>query len=196
MLAVRNSFNRLLVLVLSFVSFCVGIIVLLLLANWIRPGDVSLGSTMFNQWSYFSLMRTSNPLVDILVGGICAFAGLVIFLWQILPRKREPADLLVRHDAQGQVTMARSSVRDLVQYEVGAMPEVIEASQDVKVRQDGLHVQVRSSLAPGADVNQVGKVLQERLRTSLQQCIGIPVAEVAVATQFAPLNPSTRRRVR
>lgn len=82
----RNAFNRFFMLVLSFVSFGFGIVVLLLLAGWIAPAQVSPNSTtFFNQWNYFAQMRSSHPLLDILVGGICAFAGLVIFIWELLP---------------------------------------------------------------------------------------------------------------
>jgi glycerol uptake facilitator-like aquaporin len=91
----RNAFNRLFMLVISFVSFGFGIIVLLLLAGWIGPAQVSPnGTTFFNQWNYFAQVRTTHPLLDILVGGICAFAGLVILIWELLPlsasRRGEP----------------------------------------------------------------------------------------------------------
>ena len=193
----RNGFNRLFMLVLSFVSFGFGIVVLLLLGRWISPAEVSPnGTIMFDQWNFFAQSRVFNPLLGIIVGGVCAFAGLVGFIFQALPRKRESSVLVVRHDSQGKVTMDRSSVRDLVQYEVASMPDVIETHQDVKMRRDGLHVHVRSSLAPGTDANRVGRELQEKLRSSLQQRVGVPVANIAVETQFAPLNRHSRRRVR
>jgi hypothetical protein len=82
----RNAFNHLFMLVLSFVSLGFGVIVLLLLAGWIGPAQVSPNGTIFfNQWNYFAQMRTGHPLFDILVGGISAFAGLVVFIWELLP---------------------------------------------------------------------------------------------------------------
>jgi hypothetical protein len=82
----RNVFNRFVVLVVSFASFGFGIIVLLLLAGWITPGEVGTpGTVLYDIWNFFAQMRHPNPLFDILVGAICAFAGLVIFITELFP---------------------------------------------------------------------------------------------------------------
>ena len=87
----RDSFNRLIVLVASFVSFGFGIIVLLLLAGWITPIEVSTtGTVLYYVWNFFAQMRHTNPLFDILVGGICAFVGLVVFITELFPARRPP----------------------------------------------------------------------------------------------------------
>lgn len=86
----RNVFNRLLLIVLSFVSFAFGIVVLLLYAGWITPGMVSPnGKIMYQQWNFFAQMRTQDPLLVILVGAICAGVGLLIFLLEIWPARRQ-----------------------------------------------------------------------------------------------------------
>ena len=85
----RDTFNRILMLIVSFVSFGFGIIVLLLLAGWITPGDVSQnGTILYDVWNFFAQMRHPNPLFDILVGAICAFVGLVIFIMEVFPARR------------------------------------------------------------------------------------------------------------
>ena len=82
----RDAFNRLVVLVVSFVSFGFGIIVLLLLAGWITPGEVGTpGTILYNIWNFFAQMRHPNPLFDILVGAICAAVGLVVFITELFP---------------------------------------------------------------------------------------------------------------
>jgi hypothetical protein len=87
----RNAFNRILMLVVSFVSFGFGIIVLLLLAGWITPGEVGIhGTILYGIWNFFAQMRHSNPLFDILVGAICAGVGLVVFLMELFPARTPP----------------------------------------------------------------------------------------------------------
>lgn len=87
----RNAFNRLMVLVVSFVSLGFGIIVLLLLAGWITPGEVSThGTILFSVWNFFAQMRHANPLFDILVGAICALVGLVVFIMELSPARSQP----------------------------------------------------------------------------------------------------------
>ncbi|MGH2494725.1 MAG: hypothetical protein ACRDIV_08460 [Ktedonobacteraceae bacterium] len=86
----RDTFNRILMLIVSFVSFGFGIIVLLLLAGWITPGEVGIpGTILYNVWNFFAQMRHPNPLFDILVGAICAFVGLIIFLMEAFPARRQ-----------------------------------------------------------------------------------------------------------
>lgn len=85
----RNTFNRMIVLVASFVSFGFGIVVLLLLAGWITPLEVSPnGTVLYYIWNFFAQNRSANPLFDILVGAICAFVGLVVFLMELSPARR------------------------------------------------------------------------------------------------------------
>ena len=85
----RNAFNRLIVLVVSLVSFGFGIVVLLLLAGWITPLAVSTnGTVLYSVWNFFAQMRHTNALFDILVGGICAVVGLLVFITEVFPAKR------------------------------------------------------------------------------------------------------------
>ncbi len=89
MQSTRNAFNRFIMLIISVVSFGFGIVVLLLLAGWITPRQVTPdGATMFAQWNYFAQMRSHNPMLDVLVGVIAALAGLLIFLLEIWPARR------------------------------------------------------------------------------------------------------------
>lgn len=85
----RSAFNRIMMLIISLVSFGFGIVVLLLLAGWVTPRQLTPdGTTMFAQWNYFAQMRSHNPLLDILVGAICAAAGLLIFIMEVWPARR------------------------------------------------------------------------------------------------------------
>ncbi|MGE5333846.1 MAG: hypothetical protein ACM3N4_04035, partial [Nitrososphaerota archaeon] len=90
----------------------------------------------------------------------------------------------------------RTMVQNWVQHEAETIPGVVHAEPDVRDGKDGLHVDTRASIAWDADAPGVGQALQERIKDSVQAHLGLPVAEVRVAAQTAPLaKEAPRRRV-
>ena len=191
-----NVFNRIVMLLLSLAALAFGIIVLMLVGGIITPLQVSPSGVLLNQWRFFTRLNTADANTAALVAAIIGVVGLIVLILELLPGPREPAQFVVKQDSLGKVTVARTSVQDLVQYEASAMPEVLETRQQVDEGRKGLRVHVRSSLSPEADAPKVGQMLQERIQQSIQRHIGLPVAEVQVATQIEPLEHHTRRRVR
>jgi uncharacterized alkaline shock family protein YloU len=122
-------------------------------------------------------------------------AALILLIFELNIFSREPAQLVVRQDGLGKVTVARNSVRKLVGHEAAAIPGVIETRQAVNEGRNGLRVHVRALLLPEADAPEVGHTLQERVQKSIQVHIGLPVAEVQVATQIEPFDKPRRPRV-
>ena len=100
---------------------------------------------------------------------------------------------VVRQDATGRVTVGSTMVRDWVRHEAEATPGVVQAKPTVKDGKDGLHVSTLASIAWDADAPGVGQMLQERIKESVQTHLGLPVAEVRVSAQTAPLSKDTPR---
>jgi hypothetical protein len=194
-----NSFNRIAMLLLSIVALAFGSIALLLLGGLIQPAAVSPNGVFLHQWSFFTQLNRPDATTAAIVCAVLAFVGLVILILEILdliPGRREPDQVVVRQDGLGSVTVARSSVRDLVQYESATVPGVIETRQTVVEGSKDLRVYVRTTLSPEAEVPQVGQQLQEKLQLALQRHLGLPVAEVRVTTQLVPFEQRAQRRVR
>ncbi len=191
-----NIFNRIMMILLSLAALAFGVIELLLLTKAIQPINVSPGGVLLPQWSFMAQFHGADVTTATIVSIILAIVGLIIIILEVIPGGREQPQFVVKEDNLGQVTVARSSVRDLVQHEAMAVPEVIETRQTVGEDGKGLRVHVRSSLSPDADAPQVGQMLQERIQESLQRHIGLPVVEVRVETQIQPLDHRKRRRVR
>ncbi len=191
-----NVFNRIVMLLLSLAALAFGIIVLMLVGGIITPLQVSPSGVLLNQWRFFTRLNTADANTAALVVAIIGVVGLIVLILELIPGPREPAQFVVKQDSLGKVTVARTSVRDLVQHEAAAMPDVMETRQEVNEGRKGLRVHVRTALSPEADAPRVGQMLQERIQQSIQRHIGLPVAEVQVATQIEPLEHHARRRVR
>ncbi len=191
-----NVFNRIVMFLLSLATLAFGVISLLLLGGVIRPVAVSPGGVLMSQWSFFTRLSTGDATSAAIVSVIVALVGLIVLILELIPGRREPAHYVIRQDGLGKVTVARTSVRDLVQHEAATVPGIMETRQEVDGGPKGLHIHVRTALAPDAEASAVGEALQVKIQQSVQHHIGVPVSAVDVATQIAPLDNRTRRRVR
>lgn len=191
-----NVLNRILMIVLCLAALVAGIIILLLLGGFVAPVQVSPQSILLRQWSFFTHLNGSDATAAAIVGIVLILVGLVLLIVELLPGRRVPAQFVVRSDGLGQVTVARTSVRDLISHEAITIPGVVETRQSVEEGPKGLSVHIRASLAPEVVAPEVGLTLQEHVREALQRHIGLPVATVQVATQIEPLEKHAQRRVR
>ena len=191
-----NVFNRIIIILLSLAAIAFSIIVFLLVGGVVRPTQVSPGGLLLGLWSLFAQLNPTNATIAVVVFALVVIVALIVFILELNIIQREPAQFVVQEDSLGKVTVARSSVRKLVGYESATVPGVIETRQTVDKGRDGLRVQVRALLLPEVDAPAVGHTLQEKVQQSIQGHIGLPVAEVQVATQLEPFEKPRRRRVR
>jgi uncharacterized alkaline shock family protein YloU len=191
-----NVFNRIIVILLSLAAVAFSIIVFLLVGGVVRPTQVSPGGLLLGLWSFFAQLNPTNATIAVVVCALVVIVALILLILELNIINREPAQFVVQEDSLGKVTVARSSVRKLVGYESATVPGVIETRQTVDKGRDGLRVRVRALLLPEVDAPAVGHTLQEKVQQSIQGHIGLPVAEVQVATQIEPFEKPRRRRVR
>lgn len=197
-----NIFNRIVMLLASVVLFAFGAMTFLLLTGLVVPQNSFLRNVLalYNAWRAIALLRGASTNIAALIALFLAIIGLVLIVLELLPlgrlfRRRETKQYVVRQDSLGQVTLGRSMVRDLVQHVAETTPGVVHAEPDVKDGEGGLHLSTRASLAWDADAPAVGQLLQERIKDSVQTQLGLPVAEVRVTAQAAPIANEQRRRV-
>jgi uncharacterized alkaline shock family protein YloU len=190
-----NVFNRIIILLLSLAAIAFSIIVFLLVGGVVRPAQVSPGGVLIDLWRFFAQLNQADATIAVVVCALVVIVAVILLTLELNILGREPAQLVLRNDSLGQVTVAPSSVRRLVGYEAAAVPGVVETRQRVKKGRDGLRVRIRALLLPEVDAPEVGHILQEKVQQSIQGHIGLPVAEVQVATQLEPFDKPRRRRV-
>jgi len=197
-----NIFNRIVVWLLGFILLAFGTITFLLLTGVVVPGSGYLRDilTLYNAWRSIALLRGATTNVAALIALVLAIVGLALVVVEMLPlgrlfRRQETKQYVVREDSLGQVTLSRSMVRDLVRHVAEEVPGVTHVEPDVKDGEGGLHLTAHASLKWDADAPAVGQQLQERIKDSVQTQLGLPVAEVRVTAQAAPIVKEPRRRV-
>jgi uncharacterized alkaline shock family protein YloU len=197
-----NIANRVIMILASLAVFLFGTITFALLTGIIAPTNQTLRNilTLFTALRSLALLRGATGNTAILIALAVAIIGLVVLvleLWgpvRLLFGRREDKRYVIRQDALGQVTVGQTMVRDVVQHEAEEVPGVLRAEPSVKEGKDGLHVSTRASLAWDADAPSTGQILQERIKESVQTHLGLPVAEVRVTAQTAPLPKEPPRR--
>jgi len=190
-----NTFNRIVMVLLSLVALVFGVIALLLVSGLVTPANVSPGSVFLNLWSFFAYLNPADATTAIWLCAIIAVVGLVVLILELLPGRRKPRDFVVKEDGLGKVTIKRTSVRDLVRYEASNMPEVIDARPVADTGPKGLRVQVQAELSPDTNAVEVAEALQERIQQSIQHHTGLSATEIQVMTQIEPLKHNGRKRV-
>ena len=190
-----NVFNRIFMILLSLVAIAFSVIVFLLVGGVIRPAQVSPGGFLFNLWSFFAQLNSTNATIAVVIFALVVIIAVILLIFELNILGREPAQLVIRNDSLGQVTVAPSSVRRLVGYEAKSIEGVVETRQTVKKGRDGLRVYIRALLVPEVDTPDVGHILQEKVQKSIREHLGLPVTEVQVATQLEPFDTPRRRRV-
>jgi len=189
-----NAFNRILLLVLGALALVAGVIALLLVTQVIHPADVSPGGVLKDFWQGIANLSDGSAIPAVIISILLALAGLVLIVIELLPGPREAPTYVVRKDGLGTVTVARKSVRQVVQYEAAQIAGVREVRPEVRNGADGIHIVAHASLTPDAVAPTVGEQLQLSIKEAVQRHIGLPVAEVQVHTQVEALD--TTRRVR
>jgi uncharacterized membrane protein YuzA (DUF378 family) len=194
-----NIVNRILMILAALVILAFGIISFLLLSNIITPSGSFFINTLALYYAWLTLLQlrgvssTALQVIAVVIG----LVGLMLLILELIPfRRGEAKEYIVHQDPLGDVTVSRSMIRDLVEHEAVAVPGVTQVLNDPEVKSSptGLRVSTRAVLAWDANAPGVGQQLQERIKESIQSHLGLPVAEVSVATQAAPpVRPSGRR---
>lgn len=196
--------NRVIMIVIGLLVFSFGAITFLLLTGIVIPANQALRNllALYRAFQAVALLRGAANNTAIIISLLVALIGLALLiaeLWGPVRRafgSRQGKSYVVSQDAMGRVTVGSTMVRDWVQHEAEATPGVVHAKPTVKDGKDGLHVSTRASIAWDADAPSVGQLLQERIKDSVQTHLGLPVAEVQVSAQTAPLaKEAPRRRV-
>jgi hypothetical protein len=199
-----NVFNRIVMILASLVIFAFGTMAFLLLTRIVVPNNSFLRDilALYAAWQAVALLQGLNANISIVIAFVLGLVGLVVLVLELIPfgrigRGRSAKQYVVHHDPLGEVTVAQSMVRSLIQHETIATPGVTQvvAEPQVKESPNGLRVSTRAALSLDASAPGVGQVLQERIKESIQNHLGLPVAEVTIATVAAPPPKPTGRRV-
>jgi len=186
-----NIFNRIVVILLDLVLLAGAVLVLLITFGVVTAQQVLPGGTVetpLGQWvASFAKMPPSTMVVATLGAGLVVVLGLVLLVAELRQAPRDTA-IRIRDDGLGRVTMRRESVRDLIRYTTALLPDVLQVDPRIDIGQQGLTIVCRTALTPDAHILQVSAELQSRIKQTVEQHLGMKVANVTVQAQLEPLT--------
>jgi uncharacterized alkaline shock family protein YloU len=102
-----------------------------------------------------------------------AGAALALFLFFILLRKRQPKKVVAYATENGEVTVSRRAIIELVQTSCQQLNFVSKPQVKIKVKGKYTHFEVRIKLTSGASLRKIEETLQSHLRRALSEDLGI-----------------------
>lgn len=191
-----NIFNRLLALVVSALLVIAAGAVLLVMLGLTEPASLAPAPWFTDRLEEFAALTGNDRGWAIAIAVLLLLVGLVLFVLELLPGRREPPRLTVRQDGMGRVTVDRRAVQDLVSWEAAQVEGVREVRSHLIEGRDGLRLHCQVSVDPETSVPELTDTLQQRVKTAVERHLGRAVAAVQVDAQVAPLANGRASRVR
>lgn len=193
-----NIFNRLVVILVDLALIIGAVLILLITFGAVQSAQVlpgGLGESLAGQWlTSFTVMQPNATLVTTISAIAILVVGLLLLVYELRPAPQQRT-ITIRNDGLGNVTVRTESVRDLILYTVAQIPDVLQVQPHIETTSQGVRVRCRTAVTPDASIPQVGAEMQARIKSAVEQHLGLKVADVAVQAQLEPLAGvnSTRR---
>jgi hypothetical protein len=189
--------NRLLMIVLAVVVLIGAAAVLLTTLGVIQPALVAPAGQWFeDRLAPFTELDPAVRSWTVAVCLILLVVALILLILEVAVRARTPRRITLKEDAFGRVTVALDGLRELTEREANQVPGVNTARSKIAEDTRGLKIGCRVSVDPTSSIPDMTQELRDRLKAAVEHHVGLPVMEVSVDTQVAPLAAPPRRRRR
>lgn len=139
----------------------------------------------------FTQLDTSQGLSVVgICLGVLIVGMLLLFVELRSPSTKVPAFILQKDDL-GQIAASMTSIQDLANREAGTIDGVRESFTRAQNTSRGIHLQCRLSVAQNANAAQLGQLVQDRIKTSVENYLGKPIAGIHLQTEMVPLGRAT-----
>ena len=174
-----NVVNRIIVLILALLVLLSGVLVLLIAAGTVVPGDLLL--LQFE--SVAEVEGTDLATTNGIAGAMVVF-GVLLLIFELRTIKTRPQWVLVSAGEEGVVRMALDSIRELVERTGESNRSVRKPKCRVCVTSGGLRIRCFANLSMGMEVPKVSAELQESINDIVQRMTGLAVVDVAVKAKY------------
>jgi hypothetical protein len=180
------AFNKVLAIIVAVGILFGAVITLLVTAGATGPGILPFG------WFEGLLQKAASSgggaTAAIISAGVVIALGMIALLFfELMPfRKRVP--LLISSNEGGITTIDAHSVCVLAEKTAASIHNVHDIKCRVGAKMGGLVIYCRASVALGSNIPEVGVELQSKVKETVEQLTGLPVAKVDVRTQYEPVE--------
>lgn len=183
-----NVFNRLLVIAIDLAAMGGACLMILLAANVIAPEQLTQSSWLFARLQAADAFAAQYQVTLILICLVIMALGLMLLYYELRPASMSEPRLVLQQEALGKMTVSLAGVRELASHAARQVAGVIEATTKVKAKAKGLRILSRVSVEPSAKLVDLGEQIQKRIKATLEENLGYPVANVSVKAQLSPLS--------
>ncbi len=191
-----SVFNRLLIILLALVMLVAAGAVLLTTLRVTQPAQLAPTPWFVDRLVPFTQLDPTLWSWAVGVSVVLLLVGLFLLFIELRPEPRAAPRITLKQDGLGRVTVARDGVRELADREAGRVSGVMSVRSHVEEDPTGLQILCRISVDPASSVPELTRELQERLKAAVEHHLGLPVMQVSVDAQLAPLVSDRRPRRR
>ena len=174
-----NVVNRFLIFILALLVLLGGVLVLLVAAGAIDPGDLLLPQFENVAKAKGADLAATNGIAVAMV-----FMGLLLLIFILRPIVAKPRLVLVSAGEEGVVQIALNSVREMAERTGGGNRSVKGLRCRVRVTSGGLRILCLADLNMGSDLPKVSSELQESIKDVVERLIGLAVVDVGVKAKY------------
>ncbi len=189
-----SVFNRLLIILLALLLLLGAGAVLLTTLRVTQPAQLAPSPWFVDRLVPFTQLDPTLWSSAVGITIVLFLLALLLLFIELRPEPRAAPRITLKQDGLGRVTVALDGVRELANREAGRVPGVVSVRSRVEEDPTGLRILCRISVDPAMSVPELAQELQERLKGAVEHHLGLPVTQVSVDAQVAPLVSDRRRR--
>jgi hypothetical protein len=188
-------FNRVLIIVLSLALLIAAGAVLLTALGVLQPVQVApLGRWFVERLIPFTELETTLWNWTVVICLALMVVAVLLLILELGARSREGRRITLKNDSSGRVTVALDGLRELTEREAVQVTGVNRARARVAEDTNGLRIACNVSVDPAISVPDMTQELRERIKAAIEHHVGLPVKQVSVDANVAPLVVARSRR--
>lgn len=191
-----NVFNRVLLFVVGIATAVGGAVCILVVTGVLGTGTLAPSGWFREQFSNLDGLNGGDETIAIVAGAVAIVFGLLLALLQTTTAPQEKRVVSVVDPNGNTVLLPPDSIRQIVEQAATAVPGVVRANAVVReANGDGVLIEANALLEPDANVIEKSSELNDKIRSELQNRVGVKIAGLRLNLELAPVGQveGTRR---
>lgn len=187
-----NLFNRLLVILATLVLIIISVTICLQVLNIISIERIGISFPLVE----LLLPNYGSDLATRLAAGGSSLGvfsiSLVLLFFELRQFFSKERYFLVAKESLGMIEVSELCIKKFINYEAKQLVSIGESRSTIKETSDGFYIKTFVTITPETSITELGKDLQLRIKTAMQEKLGLYVSEVDVKTRLiSPQNETT-----
>jgi uncharacterized alkaline shock family protein YloU len=178
-----DALNRGIAILVILAIAAAGVMTVLIAAEAVGPEDLTEGLLQPQAQDLAGASGGAKAVVFIISAAVALFM-LNLLRLELMSAKRERR-LVIGSGAEGETTVTQDSVAALAEHLDPSLREVKSIRCRVIVRDTGITIKCRSTVAMGANLPQLCQEMQSDIKKRVQEFTGLAVIDVVVDAKYA-----------